>query len=449
VLSRRHRLLVTNAHVADLFSDKRQMLAIPNGTATVLNVEHVWYHPGVRRYLRGDTKLSVRSSKREEGPVDPHSPDLAVLQLAAAADGLELPPELTVASPAELADLFAQPMAILGFPGHDTRSWPALGEKAAATFHTGVISRVTDFHLSAGADDNERQFVQYTASTWSGFSGSPVFLANGHVAAIHNSARTLGGPAGSVITIPHGIRVDCLWELLVHHGLEEKVPGKIDKRKLSIDRWLKEDERDQQLRKAVQLVDEATRLIFVEKDCAEGVDKCHQALKLAPDYARVYYVRGVGFLNYWADHRRRLSHKDGLGQLELALKNFAEYVRRVPSDPHGILLVALVYNNLSLQTGNKAYARKTLEITNKYLEIDGLTNYQRAQCHAYRGLALANLGDAETAARELARAIKMVPDEPFFRENRADFWHDNGRYDLEQEDLAVARRLREKQKAAR
>src|SRR5207248_2307131 len=47
VISKKNRLLVTNAHVADMFHlTKGQMLAIPNGTAQLYTVEKVWYHPG-------------------------------------------------------------------------------------------------------------------------------------------------------------------------------------------------------------------------------------------------------------------------------------------------------------------------------------------------------------------------------------------------------------------
>src|SRR5207253_1677651 len=156
----------------------------------------------------------VRSPDPREGNVDPMSPDVAVLQLGA--DGPELPYEMTMATPEELKTLFAQPAAILGFPGHDT-SWPALGEKALATYHEGVISRLTDFRFSTSAPEPEQQFLQYTMATWGGFSGSPVYLPNGHVVALHNMARYVPGRGGEVKSIPHGVRVDCLWELLVHH----------------------------------------------------------------------------------------------------------------------------------------------------------------------------------------------------------------------------------------
>src|SRR5205085_1261535 len=142
VVSKEHRLLVTNAHVADIMHPGGTMEAMLNGTSHSYTVAKAWYHPGVRRFLERDTSLSVRSADPADGPVDPISPDVAVLQLAAG--GPELPAELPMATAGELAELFAQSAGILGFPGYNT-GWPAPGRKAAATFHDGVISRLTDF----------------------------------------------------------------------------------------------------------------------------------------------------------------------------------------------------------------------------------------------------------------------------------------------------------------
>jgi hypothetical protein len=120
----------------------------------------------------------------------------AVLQLAG---GPERPVEWPLATTEELKNLCALAAAgIIGFPGHDTEGWPSLGDKAAATYHDGVISRITDFRMNPSGPTEEQQFVQYTMATWPGFSGSPVFLANGHVVAIHNMGRPVRSPNGIV-----------------------------------------------------------------------------------------------------------------------------------------------------------------------------------------------------------------------------------------------------------
>jgi len=248
VISKKYRLLATNAHVADMhLQGGNKLLAIPSQSNQVYVVEKVWYHPGVRRYFKGDTTNSIQSTNRAEGPIDPHSPDVAVLQLAP--EGPDLPVEFSMATPDDLKNLFAQEAALVGFPGTDTQSWPALGEKAAATFHDGVISRITDFSQSPSAPPGELQFVQYTMATWGGFSGSPVFLPNGRVVAIHNMASTIPNKkTGEVRAIPHGIRVDSLWELLVYHKLDDKIAAKIDPRQVLLERWLKPDEKSEKIR---------------------------------------------------------------------------------------------------------------------------------------------------------------------------------------------------------
>ena len=86
------------------------MVAITNGTAQPYTVEKIWYHPGVRRFLRNERSLVVRSTKPGDGPVDPSSPDLAVLQLSSA--GPPLPNQLSFATPSELDVLFAQPIGV-------------------------------------------------------------------------------------------------------------------------------------------------------------------------------------------------------------------------------------------------------------------------------------------------------------------------------------------------
>ncbi len=451
VISREHRLLATNAHVADIMHRAGKMIAVPSGTSQVYNVERVWYHPGVQRYLGGDASKSLRSMDPRDGPINTRSPDLAVLQLAAG--GPELPVELPMATPEELKDLFAQPAAILGFPGHDFKWWPGQGEKAAATFHDGVISRITDFRLSASGGDSELQFVQYTMATWPGFSGSPVYLPNGHVVAVHNSVRPSGkGSFNEVKNIPHGVRVDCLWELLVHHGLEGKVPIKFDRTALNIRRWIEPDAREQKIRadfqRATNLVREARHLIYNKEDFKNGVDRCNEAVKLAPNLADAYRVRGDGFTNYWFKNRRDggLAFADGMRMLDSAKWDAEKYVQLVGStDPDAILTLTLVFNNTGAYKDDNSFNRKALAVLRKLEATDNLNNYNRARTLSQIGIALNNVGDNDEALRYHNAAINLEPNEPVFYETRADFWRALGRRDREQQDYATARKLRQGQ----
>src|SRR5687767_13892937 len=48
VVSKQHRLVATNAHVADILHEAGgSMMAIVNGTASLFKIERAWYHPGV------------------------------------------------------------------------------------------------------------------------------------------------------------------------------------------------------------------------------------------------------------------------------------------------------------------------------------------------------------------------------------------------------------------
>src|SRR5207253_3187046 len=122
------------------------------------------------------------------------------------------------------------------------------------------------------------------------------------VAAVHNMARRVKSQTGESKSIPHGIRVDCVVEALVHHGLDDKVPFKIDKTKVNLDRWTKPDKKGEQARadyaQAVALTAEAEYLTRFKKDFEKAELKCNEAIKLAPTYARAYYVRSLTFSNF-------------------------------------------------------------------------------------------------------------------------------------------------------
>lgn len=442
VISKKHRLLVTNAHVGDIrHIAGGKMFAIPSGTSQLYTVEKVWYHPGVRRYIKG-TPLSARSMDPKDGPVDPRSPDLALLRLSP--DGPDLTVEFPIATSDELATLFAQPTAILGFPGHDTKEWPQLGDKAAMTFHDGVVSRITDFAFNPGAPAAELQFVQYTMATWGGFSGSPVVLPNGHVAAVHNMARTEKGQNGATKDIPHGVRVDCVIEMLVHNDLDDKVPFKIDRAKVSVDRWTKPDKEGEKVRAAFaqadELVREARVLIFQKQDFEKGEEKCNEALKLVPNYAPAYFARSYAFNNfYWF---KRPPDEVARKVLELALADAKKYYQLVPTDPRGALQISRIFGNMAYVNGDAALTRTAIGILDALLSSENLTKYGQADALSSRGLNYNVLGKTDQALTDLNKAIELIPTEPVFWEHRAIYWDANRRPDLAATDRAKGKELR-------
>ena len=152
-----------------------------------------------------------------------------------------------------------------------------------------MISRFTDFHNSVNVPLECRQYLQYTMAGWSGFSGSPILLPDGRVIAVHKMATIQDLNQRVTHDFSHGIRIDCLWELLVYHHLEDKIRQKIDRALVHVDRWLRIDLVDR-LGKAITLVDEASYLLSVEEKFTESVKKCNEAIKIAPDYALAYLV---------------------------------------------------------------------------------------------------------------------------------------------------------------
>ncbi len=428
VISREHRLLATNAHVADILHETGSMLAIQNDSTQVFEVDQIWYHPGVCRRLRGS--LPVRSPKPEDGSVDVNSPDVAVLQLA---EGAALPMEFEMATADELNNLFAETVGMLGYPSHDT-NWPSVGERPAGTFRDGVISRVSNFFNRGDAPQEELQQLQHSMMSYGGFSGSPIFLPNGHVVALHNAGAEIDTGA----RIQFGVRIDCLWELLAYHKLDSLIPIGTERENLLLERYIKSSPEEENFRKAVALEVEAKRLIANRK-FDEAVEKCEEAIKLAPGFADAYYTRGNAFNNY-VQEEDRLSDEQKLHFMTLALADSKKYCQLNPSDREGrIEFCVTACNWTNEKTGSQRNANVS-EIITDLLQRGGLNDDLRSRAHRTR--AQANGWD-ETTLPDLTEAIRLQP----FEENnylaRSYYWRYQGDTAQEQDDLNTYERLNE------
>lgn len=448
VISRKHRLLVTNAHVADLYHNAgNKLFAIPSGTSQVYSVEKIWYHPGVRRYFKGGDD-SVRSQNPKDGDIDTNCPDLALLKLSD--DGPELPVEFPIASPEELANLFAQPVAIMGFPGTDTIDMPGLGEKAASTFHDGIISRLTNFFHSPSAPPEELLLAQYTIPTWGGFSGSPIFLTSGKVGVIHNSSRTVKRDTGKdnlkeVRSIAHGIRADCVLEMIVFHGLEKQMSFAIDKSKVLVDRWIKADPQTDRARvaytKASEVHEEAFRTIYVKKDYKKGIQICTEALKIFPYYSEAYYDRGNCYQDLWSS-TEDIPKETALKLLDAAQDDFLAYSKLRPESATGPLSMCSVWQAIAYETNDKSLYERALSVATKISQSDNVTKPGvLALAHSVMGRSFMKLGDMAAAEREFNESIRLDPLSPEYYIGRAKFWKRSGRPDLERADRARADEL--------
>jgi hypothetical protein len=360
VLSKEHRLLATNAHVADLFfKNDNELRAVCNGQSHQFEVERAWWHPGVIRQLEG--AVFVHSDTPADGEVLPFSPDVAVLQLKESER--ELPEPFPMATPEEIHALLGRPIAIMGYPGHDNDRFPLPGVVANATFHSGVISRLTDFDLSATSTPAERQFVQHTALGWGGFSGSPIFLPSGRVAALHNSSRAAEYTKFKFVrAFSHGVRIDCLWELLVHHGLADMVGLTAEQRNVSVARYLSgPSEEEKKLRDAIARIAEARRLID-EGDYRRAGELANAVVKSMPNYADGYLTRIVNYIYYIDDTWETMPMEPFNEYYGYVLKDLEKLKELTPADPYLPLIMAVLLNRRGLADEDVEVLKKADEL---------------------------------------------------------------------------------------
>ena len=425
VISQENRLLATNAHVADIMNETGgEMLAISNGTTKIYEVEEAYYHPGVRRIVGG---MVVRDSDSQQGDVYPHSPDVAILRIKA---GEELPPELKLARPDDLSRLLAKPIGMMGFPGHDT-SWPELGRKPEATFRQGVICRATDFANSVDVPADELQFIQHSMASWPGFSGSPIFLSNGDVVAIHNSGRSLERD-GSRTSMAFGIRVDCLWEALKQHDLLGEVAVKVDPDAVDVKRFAEVDPALEALNEVRRLISLA-RIDLMRKNPLAAAERCTEVIEALPNYAEAYDVRCIAY-NFHVNHEVNARNGEAKKYYEMALADASKAAELDPSSADHYLDVAVSMINLKsieAPAGSYAYSEDSIKIAEKIIAMDGVRSRDRA--YAYRLKAFASAWEAKSLG-DIENAIKTDPWIPQNYTSLATYW--------------ILQRNPEKQKAA-
>ncbi len=213
------RLVATNADVADIWSRVPVLYATPSGRQEKYVVDEVFYHPAVIRISPLGPRR--RAETPGDGDADQFSPAVAVLHLKKD-DQNGFPSGVTQVSLAtrdEIQKLQARPVPVgmSGYSGAATDS--AANGKPIPADLSGTVNQVTDFGNDPNSEWPNNQLVGYTVlgnavATGSGFSGSPIYLESGAVVAINQSHEK----PESANTLAYGIRIDCLYELLQHHG---------------------------------------------------------------------------------------------------------------------------------------------------------------------------------------------------------------------------------------
>jgi tetratricopeptide (TPR) repeat protein len=419
VISSKHRLLATNAHVADSLYREGAMVARCNGTTATYTVDRVWYHPGVIR--RHDQSLMIRCQDPSHGDVAFACPDVAVLHIA---DGPELPAEFPMATPSELNDLIAQPVAMLGFPCCDTTRWPEAAEKPQASFREGAVTRVAPLRGSDNRECRQQQHVQHSISSWFGASGSPIFVPSGHVVAID----TEGGQfrrSDRTTDVAFGVRIDCLWELLAYHNLTDQVALPAGIGDVNLVCYQQIDPQDAKSHSAMALVNTCNRLML-RGDFGLAYEHCNQAILLAPTYAKVLRVRSNVLREYVGVKAAHLSSADKSQLLRKALEDIQRYREAAPQDPWGVLDYFCTVIWVDSVTKGSPSNPQVVSVITKLIDSGILDQTQRAYALFIRAAAVNYDSNCQT---DLAEAIRLAPNGlagAAAYNARASFWQVHG-----------------------
>ena len=441
VISSIQRLLATNAHVADKFYESGSMLVRANGTTKTYTVDRVWVHPGVVR--KHDHSLEMRCQDPSHGEVAGGCPDVAVLHLA---DGPELPAEFTFATPKELNELFAQPVAMLGYPASDRQPWPAVGETPQASIREGIVNQLVPLKAFGSRASREPQLVQHSISSWFGASGAPIFLPNGHVVAI-NTAIATAHQNGLTREVPLGIRIDCLWELLAYYNLNDKLPIPLSEASLKLDRYREVDHYEMCCHTAMALVNQCDRLMLMG-DFQLALEKCNQALSLVPGYAKALRVRGNVRREYVAARGAHMLPQDKLNLLNKAFEDIRQYVKAVPDDHWGLIDACQTRVWIDwVRTGDSSDTDVQLQLTN-LLATNVLDSQQRAYALSVRTAAT---GYQPKCQADMDEALSLAPYgliRTMVYDSRAKFWRNRGQPDAAEAELSRASKLLEAERLA-
>jgi hypothetical protein len=431
VISKARRLVATAAHVADwLALSKDHIYGILDGTSHPYRVERAWYHPGLVRVL--DMGLKVRSTDPTDG--NPFSGiDVAVVQLSA--DGPELKMEMEFADEAELARLNGRAVGSLVYPIATNDRWPRGIHGSCASF---VCSRIVRPSLPPGEHKlwawiDDPQLLFYNEEFGPGASGAPLFLPNGHVVGIapFGAAGRLsdGSPQGC------GFRADCLRELVSYHGLDpakwKRAPAYESRKDWGPDPNL------ERFRKAARLLGDFHEALE-RLDFRAAVQKCTDALSLAPNYGGALYGRAKILTFYFQDRWDVLNPTRRLALAGAAVRDASRSFEICPEwNPahldyyHAFIYLARAKSDPTMYAAAIVGLDAMLERGWPYTP---LTDYERAYRFSLRAQACQLLGKLKDAEDDYARSIRADPGTRFWYQRRAQFWEQIGRFDLAEKD---------------
>lgn len=430
LVSKRHRLLATAAHVisrADV--DGERLVVTPAGTTSTYRVRRTWYHPGAKRLF--DPGLIVNSLDPRDGLLADNSYDVALLQLDD--DGPELPGEVRLAAGPFFEGPQMHQVGRFGFPGFLNPpdrpvDLPSVGRIAWGwTRPPAAPPAESDDSLLLGASPIDMGGAP-------GESGSPIFRQDGAVVGVQQGAYKPDGGEG------RAVRIECLRELIAYHGLEALVgglpgpPPAYFPPPAPLDRPA--------LRRAIVLCYRAEAL-FVAGRFAASAGLFGEAIELAPTYSLAYAGRGRARHRGIRERSWTATDEEKLRSLELALQDWAT-VCSLESDRFdawaswiqiGVELASL-NNDYGIYDHVISYAHDMLEIGNKSF-VEVISDADRAIVYHGRALACEHLHQRGRALADLDEAIRLSPLVRSYYLSRASHHEDDGRPDLGLVDRAL------------
>jgi tetratricopeptide (TPR) repeat protein len=176
-----------------------------------------------------------------------------------------------------------------------------------------------------------------------------------------------------------------------------------------------------------------------------AIEKCTEALALAPNYAGALFSRGTVFTTYLRDRWYVLNPERRLALAGAAFRDGARSAELWPASNPARLnyYAAVIY---------LARARSAPDICKEALAgLDALlkrgwpytplTDYERAFRFNVRAQAHQFLGKLKEAEDDYARSIHANPGTPLWYQMRAQFWEQTGRADLAEKDWSQAEQL--------
>jgi hypothetical protein len=422
LISRKHRLIATAAHVADESVKCAGLVAIRNGSDFRYKIDRVWYSPDVLR--RFDIGLHKPSQYPTDGDLVYPTDDVAVLRLAGGGPGL--PEECVLAGDAELYALTKGTVATIGY-----RKSGRSPEFNTATL-TRSVGYTADRLPDAGAAPSSSFWIRTTEAPAECSSGSPIFLRNGKVVAIRSMRLDNSEGNGEWA---EDMRADIIRKVLRYHEIERPSTADHSPEYLALER--DQDRSLVRIRRAVRLSaeGESMRILGREK---EAIQFNQTAISLVPDYAAAYLCIARVVCDQ-ADTKwdslttsQKLSISDSLAFhakcAHVLMKNESLHFGSFNNSawffwPTKLWADSNAYHFLA--TGDKSFVQANVTFLDRALEPGyryvGLDNSHISTLIIRRADARWDLGDLRGALEDFKKAAELTPENPIFSSALADF----------------------------